>query len=363
MKTMQIKKGIIKKMSIAFVGFLGVFFSGCSSSEEPFDLNDGRECKIIVQIQPTGSQQREISSSSPDAEAIVINENNVNNLSLYMISAENASFPLVSRYLGHEGEIHEYEATLNVDSDYVRYDSLTKKFYLTGRLVAMANMPSGNPLHPLNQSPFDLTQVGVLCSLPMWGVTQIKDLEVKVNDRIDNGTTIELLRSLPKFTFRLDDSIRDEFMISEVRASFDDFEQTAYCQPGAALTASDTKDMDEEDWFNPAALNAAKGKNYLETISPERVVIYTGERTFDNAEFGSRYFEVTLSRKDGSGVPFTGKIYMCDYTPSGMADFDRPFSRIVRNHDYHYVISLASMEMIVSFRDWIYGGKVHIELE
>lgn len=74
-------------------------------------------------------------------------------------------------------------------------------------------------------------------------------------------------------------------------------------------------------------------------------------------------FTVTLAEKNHPERNFTGKVYLCDYLDNGRPDFSSAFTRLVRNHDYRYRISLRELEFVISFKEWIFGGKVHIDLE
>ncbi len=56
------------------------------------------------------------------------------------------------------------------------------------------------------------------------------------------------------------------------------------------------------------------------------------------------------------------RVYLCDYAGKE-PDYSSAFDGLVRNYAYKYVISLDKLEFLVSFKDWIFGGKVHIELD
>ncbi|MDE6716586.1 MAG: hypothetical protein K2J70_00200, partial [Muribaculaceae bacterium] len=92
------------------------------------------------------------------------------------------------------------------------------------------------------------------------------------------------------------------------------------------------------------------------------VTLYTAEREMPGVAGFPRWFNVTLERIDGTGQPIIGKVYLCDYG-QGQPNFEKSFDKLIRNHDYRYEISLAEMSFVVSFKEWIYGGKVHIDLE
>ncbi|MDE6297168.1 MAG: hypothetical protein K2L89_04915 [Muribaculaceae bacterium] len=350
-------------MKLCLAAFI---LSGCSS-EEP-EMKD-ESCRIVILLD-TSTSSLSSGAESHDTRSIgdfttrsVVSENDVKNLTLYVVTDDNRSFPVVSRYLGQQNGNSRYEATLSVAEDYVTYNPTDKSYYLSGRIAAVANMPVDPVHHPFSEDTFPVSQITSLGLIPMWGITTVEDLKLRVGDRIDCGTTIEMLRAVPKFTLTLADDIREEFKITGVVPSTKDFNLTAFCQPGAAETAKETGLLSKAEWYNPASADNKKGDGVTVTdLNTDCVRVYTGERSFDSTNPRSTYLNVTIERRDGTGAPIKGKVYMCDYK-NGSPDFNSAFDRIVRNHDYQYSISLASLEMIVSFRQWIYGGKVHIDLE
>ena len=89
---------------------------------------------------------------------------------------------------------------------------------------------------------------------------------------------------------------------------------------------------------------------------------YAAERSFSGAPSAPATLLVTLQRKDGKGKPFSGRLRLCDYK-DGLPIEGSGFTRLVRNHDYRYVLSLSELLFKISFSEWVFGGKVHIELE
>lgn len=346
---------------------LALLIMGGCSSDEPSEMKED-SCKILILLE-TPSAESSGTSKSEDSVTrsersgnTIVEEERVKNLALFILMPENASFPIVSRYLGRENGKYQYEATLSVSSDYVTYDNTNGTYRLSGRMVAVANMPENPHPHPLDQPSFPLGQLAESGVIPMWGVTMISDLEIRPGDRLDVGTTIELLRSLPKFTFQLADDIRDEYVISSVSSSTDDFNLMAFCQPGACRDAFKTEGMTKNEWFNPAEEGIRGSEFPIFGLGTSEVSLYTAERSLEPLSAATRYFDVILSRIGYPGEEIKGRVYLGDYR-SGVIDPNRYFTRLVRNHDYRYEISLAGMEMLISFREWVYGGKVHIELE
>lgn len=367
MKRNVLKHIIVKALCGLQLCVAAFALSACSSSDEP-EMKD-ESCRIVILLDTSNSSlssEPETFSTRSGAERTTggaIAENDIKNLNLYIVTDDCRTFPVLSRFLGAKDGNPQYEATLSVAEDYVKYNPEDNSYYLSGRIAAVANMPVDPVPNPFSEEGFPVSQVTSLGLIPMWGVTTIENLKLRVGDRIDCGTSIELLRALPKLTLSLDEDIRGEFKITSVTPSTKDFNLTAFCQPGAALTAKETGLMAKSEWFNPVLANTQKGAGITVTgLDSDRVIVYTGERTFEDADPRSTFLNVTIERRDGTGVPITGKVYMCDYI-AGAPDFNSSFDKLVRNHDYQYSISLASLEMLISFREWIYGGKVHIELE
>ncbi|MDE6027505.1 MAG: hypothetical protein K2G23_05505, partial [Muribaculaceae bacterium] len=229
--------------------------------------------------------------------------------------------------------------------------------------VAMANLPATPQPHPFEQAPMLLEHIAERGAIPMWGVASVKDLKLEPGKIIKSGAEIEMLRSIPKITFSLSDDLRDTFVISEITASDSAFELSSLCQPSGAENAGFTSSLDIEGCFNPAPEGFPKGElSIIKGLDSDLVTLYTAERRCDPSENLPPYFNVKLERRDGTGSPIIGKAYMCDYK-DGNPDFGSSFGKLVRNHDYKYEISLANLEMVISFKEWVFGGKVHIDLE
>lgn len=349
-------------IGVALLWLCVLLSTGCTSQDELKAPSEG-ECKVVILLHASGSSsmdQTSPKSLSTRADG-GMDENIVKNITLHVLKDEYQSQPLVSRYLGREGENYLYEATLNVDADYVNYDSASGKYFLSARLAAVANTPLYPETRPLGAEPINLKKIAEIGAIPMWGVTTIENLELRVGDRINIGKKIELLRSVAKFTFQLDSSLVDTYIISDISPSANNYSNLTILEPGGAPFALSTSSMRQEDWFNPSAVGEKEGLELIEGLGTDKVTVYTAERII-LPTLEPEYFNISLSRLDDTGGEVRGKIYLCDYD-SSVADFASSFTKLVRNHDYQYHISLADLKMLISFREWIYGGKVHIELE
>ena len=360
-------KSRVKRLIGVFLPVL-IILSACESSDPEME-STVETCDLVVSIKTVGvegKQRGRIGEDTRfDVETVFTpdHEEVVRNLVLYIVGSDNTIYPLDSKYIRQEDGVYEYAVKVNVDAEYVTYNTETGNFLFSGRLVAMANMPEIPQPHPFEQPPFPLMQIADLKSIPMWGVAFVKDLRLEPGKTVDLGTGIELLRSVPKFTFTLSDEIKETYIITDITSSDSAFELEAMCQPAGADSIAMTSAIDSDNCFNPAPDDSPKGEiNLISGLDSNKVSLYTGERICIGSGELPPYFNVTLKRRDGTGSPITGKAYMCDYI-NGSPNFSSPFGRIVRNHDYRYEISLSELEMVISFREWIFGGKVHIDLE
>lgn len=287
-------------------------------------------------------------------------ESAIGNMYLYIADASNRLYPLRPTLVKEEDGIYTYKSKINLSDGYVT-KSESGDYLMNGRVIAMANYPGGMPASPLTEPAVELSAVSS-SGIPMWGVTSVSNYPLRIDETASVGD-IKLLRALSKFTISLSDEIKDDFEISGITSPRTDFETTLFCQPEGCLTAKFTTSLAIDGCFNPA-----RGTRGLmpdcHGIGTSTAWLYTPEQDCEPSASDNLppYFEVTLTRRDGSGQQVKGRVYMCDYS-GGRPDFSTAFSRVVRNHDYQYVISLAELKFIISFQEWVFGGKVHVELE
>ncbi len=350
--------------------------ASCSSTDEPevasgVTTGGGETCELVVSFKAEQTNVRRSPSIWGDPypeEEGTPDESEIRDMYLYFVSPDDVVYPLTPTLIGETSsddfsKVYEYKVTINLRADYVVKNADGTK-YLSGRIVAMANMPDGMPATPFEHSKFDISLIDETQTIPMWGVETLTNLRLESDKTVASGKTIRLLRAVPKFAFELADDLKNEYKITSVTSPYDGFEQTGYCQPAGGLTVSATSNLLIEGCFNPHDSEDKvlfPGKIY--GIGSQKVWMYTPEFLAEQSDNGQPpYFEVTLQRYDGAGFPFTGRVYLCDYQ-DGEPKEGSAFEKIVRNHDYQYIISLRKLEFIISFHEWIFGGKVHIELE
>ncbi|MDE6272473.1 MAG: hypothetical protein K2M31_05650 [Muribaculaceae bacterium] len=287
-------------------------------------------------------------------------ENSIQDVFMYIVTPDDVVYPLETQLFNVEDGAREYKVNLKLGEGYaIPTDRGTYLF--TGRLVAVANLKGGMPSSPFENLTYNISDIDRGGYLPMWGVTDFKNVELRADATISGGT-ITMLRSLPKLTIELADNIDDKFRIISVSSPRNDFNLVGNCQPTGGDQVLRTSSLSIEGCFN--SYEDTKGPSPAARFNSQtKTTIYLPEMICKPDASGlPPYYDVTIARADGTGLPISGKVYLCDYE-GGRPVIDRKFSRIVRNHDYQFIIDLAELEFTVSFREWIFGGKVHIELE
>lgn len=348
---------------------MALVLAACSPSEEPasVDSSSGETCGLVVAVvtESTVVKGDGISRSSyPETRAEELTgfpaENKIDKFDLYIISPDGNVYPLVPMRLATDDGSISFLVKMNLGDDYVR-KTPEGNYYLSGRIVAIANYPGATPFSPLDIPEFNLGDIPRKGVIPMWGVTAISNLEVFPNKTIKAGK-ISMLRSIPKLSFQLSPELRDQYRIVSVSSPDTGFEESGFCQPEGCRGAMSTSALGVESCFNPAG--AATGNFFLSAgVGSANVAIYLAERECQTDASGlPTYFDLVISRIGVDDSSIAGRVYLCDYE-NGSPAFSSRLNNLVRNHDYQYIISLAGLEFKISFTEWIPGGNVHIELE
>lgn len=289
-------------------------------------------------------------------------ESAINSLSLYLVNSENEILSLPAVLKNSSDGKYVYKISLRLHSDFVTLRP-NGTYSLTGRIVALANYPGeGTQATPFGTPAYDVKHIKESRIIPMWGVTTVDNVTIIKEATVDIGN-IELLRSIPKITIRLADEIKDIYEIKSVVPSTENFNTTAMCQPTGCTTVSYTKDLEIEGCYNGSDDMKGTVTDFYMNGAGNELWFYPAERLCPVGTDGTpEFFTVTLHRKNSTDAPFTGRVYLCDYH-NGSPDFQTAFERIVRNHNYEYKVSLRELQFIISFREWIFGGKEHLELE
>lgn len=349
---------------------VGLVSEGCSSrkSDEPRP-DQGEFCELVISL----SSETSVTDSpatradqpwdnDPDPEPGFPSEYRIDRVLLYFVTPGNAIIPFSPTLTDRDDANNTvtYSTKIDVQSHFVSHNA-DGTMSLSGRIVAVANGPEDYiPADPFSRIPFDISDVDTRGLIPMWGVTSVTGLPLTVDGTTDAGE-IKLLRAVSKITIEMADEFKDQYNIVSVEPNQSNYLTQGYIAPGGAAEATSTGTLMMEGCYNPFLDATADTAPKFYNIGENKVWGYLAERRgrYGLVRLG---FTVTLAEKDHPERTFTGRVYLCDYK-DGQPDLQSMFEKLVRNHDYQYRISLRELEFVISFKEWIFGGKVHIELE
>ena len=350
---------------------VGLMSGGCSSrkSDEPRP-DQGEFCELVISLSSETSVTDRPATradqpwdNDPDPEPGFPSEYRIDRVLLYFVTSGNAIIPFSPTLTDRDDANNTvtYSTTIDVRSHFVSHNA-DGTMSLSGRIVAVANGPEDyTPADPFSRIPFDISDVDSRGLIPMWGVTTVSNLPL-IADRTSDAGEIKLLRAVPKITIEMAEDLKDLYTITNVVPDQRDYLTQGYIVPGGAMDATRTGSLMMEGSFNPFVGATANIAPRFYNIGRDEVYGYLTERP-GPASATPLGFTVTVAEKARPECSFTGKVYLCDYLDNGQPDFDTAFTQLVRNHDYRYRISLKELEFVVSFKEWIFGGKVHIDLE
>ena len=343
---------------------LGLLCTGCTSDEPAAPRAEG-DCELIVTLD-TGSPLTRAAEDNPWSDPYPEEpgnqmENAVESLSLYFVTEDGKTIaPLTPTADGQKEGRYVFRTTVNVNDSYVR-DHGNGVYSLSGRIVAVANYPDEPPVNPFGDLLFDMNRMHSAGRIPMWGVMTVSELPLRVNQTTHAGD-VKLLRAVPKLSVKLAGDIAGLYRITDIRPDDSAYPKYNHCEPSGALAAASTGNLLIDGCFNPAPPSPTESLSFHGKGS-DAIWCYLPERSFQATGGKPVSFTVTLERRDGTGAPFTGKVYMCDYDKKGKPLFDTAFPSLVRNHEYRYIISLSELKFEIEFQHWIFGGKVNLEFE
>lgn len=350
---------------------VGIDAGGCSSRHNDDPEPDRREfCELVISLSSQssvtdspGTRADQPWDNDPAPEHGFPSEYRIDHVLLYFVTPDKAAIPFYPILTDRDDNNNSvtYSTKIDVRSQFVNR-AADGTLSLSGRIVAVANGPEDyTPADPFSRIPFAMSDVDTRGLIPMWGVTSVTNLPLAVDGTTDAGN-IKLLRAVPKITIELDDDFKDRYTITNVVPDQRDYLTQGYIVPVGAAVVADTGSLMMEGCFNPSLTAEANSAPVFYNIGGNKVWCYPAERRIPDSD-RPLGFTVTLAEKDHPERNFTGKVYLCDYLDNGQPDYYSAFTRLVRNHDYKYRISLRELEFVISFKEWIFGGKVHIELE
>ena len=349
---------------------VGILAAGCSSrhKDEP-EPGRGEFCELVISL----SSETSVTDSpatradqpwdnDPDPEDGFPSEYRIDRVLLYFVTPGNAIIPFSPTLTDRDDANNTvtYSTRIDVRSHFVSHNA-DGSLSLSGRIVAVANGPEDYiPADPFSRIPFAISDVDTHGLIPMWGVRTVTNLPLTV-DGTSYAGEIKLLRAVSKITIEMADEFKDQYNIVSVEPNQSNYLTQGYIAPGGAAEATSTGALLMEGCYNPFLDATADTAPKFYNIGENKVWGYLAERR-GRYELERLGFTVTLAEKDHPERTFTGKVYLCDYK-DGKPYVPSLFPQLVRNHDYQYKISLKELEFIISFKEWIFGGKVHIDLE
>lgn len=368
---------------------LGVFWIlGASSCEsEPAHQDEGStvKCELFISLSVGKSETDNQNASraedntwgNTNKEQTTLGteeENSINSIDLYLVTNNNNRLRIyrLSPDKQIDGLIN-YRIKVDLDKDMIVYEG--NKRYISGRIEAFVNTNGSesynNPLEARLFNSADIVNEGKV-SIPMWGVTTLHEKELEWDSNSGNwclnAGEINVLRAIPKVTFQLDTNFDEEFIITEITSTDNCFVEKGFYQPNNWETAEYTEDITIEGCFNPVEGDCMQNLPFY-GIETSKVSLYIPEckittPTGNDSMLG---FNLIIKRKSSEdysnpGEYINGTVYLCDYE-DGIPKPGTAFDKLIRNHDYQYIISLTPIGLKIDFYEWKFGGKVHIDLE
>lgn len=349
---------------------VGILAAGCSSrhKDEP-EPDQGEFCELVISLSSETSVTETPATradrpwdNDPDPEDGFPSEYRIDRVLLYFVTPGNAIIPFSPTLTDRDDANNTvtYSTRIDVRSHFVSHNP-DGTMSLSGRIVAVANGPEDYiPADPFSRIPFAISDVDTHGLIPMWGVRTVTNLPLTV-DGTSYAGEIKLLRAVSKITIEMAEEFKDQYNIVSVEPNQSNYLTQGYIAPGGAADVASTGALLMEGCYNPFLDATADTAPKFYNIGENKVWGYLAERR-GRYELERLGFTVTLAEKDHPERNFTGRVYLCDYK-DGQPDLQSMFEKLVRNHDYQYRISLRELEFVISFKEWIFGGKVHIDLE
>ena len=187
-------------------------------------------------------------------------------------------------------------------------------------------------------------------AIPMWGVLQA-DVTSLLNDSSLDLGTIWLLRAAAKIEVKLSDNLKDNKETKINSATLKYYNQTGYVLPSGALSASYTRDLDQENCFR-GYRHAAVNLPFYKDEQTGSVYLYVTE--YNNLDYSGERNKISLDFNiKGQNKTFEDAISFCNY--SSGKPVENSHYNIIRNHIYEFeVLSIAgdNLELQYTVADW-----------
>ena len=187
-------------------------------------------------------------------------------------------------------------------------------------------------------------------SIPMWGVLQEDITPLLNSERLDLGT-IWLLRAAAKIEVKLSDEMKAKGTTSINSATLKYYNQTGYVLPEGAMSATDTRNLDQDQCFR-GYRHAAVNLPFYKDEQTGNVYVYVTE--YNNKDYPGERNKISLEFNiNGVNKSFEDAISFCNYSNGKLVE-DSHYN-VVRNHIYEFeVLSIAgdNLELQYTVTDW-----------
>ena len=186
-------------------------------------------------------------------------------------------------------------------------------------------------------------------AIPMWGVLE-KEVTPLLNDSSLDLGTIWLLRAAAKIEVKL--SVEEKGKGTKINsATLKYYNQTGYVLPSGALSAADTRNLDQDNCFR-GYRHAAVNLPFYKDEQTESVYVYVTE--YNNLDYSGERNKISLEFNiNEEDKRFEDAISFCNY--SSGKPVENSHYNIVRNHIYEFeVLSIAgdNLELQYTVADW-----------
>lgn len=187
-------------------------------------------------------------------------------------------------------------------------------------------------------------------AIPMWGVKEANITPLLNSERMDIGD-IWLLRAAAKIEVKLSEQLQEKRTTTINSATLKYYNQTGYVLPSGALSAADTRNLDQENCFR-GYRHAAVNLPFYKDEETGSVYVYITE--YNNMDYSGERNKISLDFNiNGQNKTFEDAISFCNY--SSGKPVENSHYNIVRNHIYEFeVLSIAgdNLELQYTVADW-----------
>ena len=186
-------------------------------------------------------------------------------------------------------------------------------------------------------------------AIPMWGVKEADVAPLLNSERLDLGE-IWLLRAAAKIEVNLSENEKSKgTKINSATLKY--YNQTGYVLPSGAMSAKDTRHLDQENCFR-GYRHAAVNLPFYKDEETGNVYVYVTE--YNNMDYSGERNKISLEFNiNGEDKRFEDAISFCNYS-DGKPQENSHYN-IVRNHIYEFeILSIAgdNLELQYTVADW-----------